>query len=366
MTVRTDITIPAYSFAAGIAAGTILLGTSRIPASAYVTSALALAGALAIIARLMLGHGRKIGEIIILFVLTGLFCAAIDAIPHIRETSGRTGTAEAISQIIKGIRFNDNTTAPLVNALMTGDKSSLDRSVISAFRDSGASHILALSGLHLGLIYAVLLKITSILGNSPRARIIRSIFLVSASGYYTIATGMPPSLVRAFLFIALRETAKLLHRNASPGRIFCTALMIQLAMDPSVITSAGFQLSYLAMAGIFFIYPKMKAWYPDAGNRSRSMLMNRMDLPGRIWDISALTLSCQLMTGPLAWLRFGTFPMNFLLTNLLAMPVTSLLMTLAVPAVALSALGICPGLLISLIDYAASTLIFIMEVIAGM
>uniref|UniRef100_UPI004029B283 ComEC/Rec2 family competence protein n=1 Tax=Candidatus Cryptobacteroides bacterium TaxID=3085639 RepID=UPI004029B283 len=246
----------------------------------------------------------------------------------------------------------------LLKALLTGDKSGLDSHTVATFRDSGAAHILALSGLHLGFIYAILLKVTSLAGMSPRVRKIRSILIIAVSGFYTIATGASPSLVRAFLFIVINETARLLHRHVPPVHVLCIALMIQLALTPAVISSIGFQMSYLAMAGIFLIYPHLKAWYP--GRESG------IDLPRKIWNTAALTLSCQILTGPLAWLRFRTFPLYFLITNLFALPVTSLLMLLAICTTALTYIGLCPNLLVTATDSAASALLFIMEVIAGL
>ena len=149
-----------------------------------------------------------------------------------------------------------------------------------------------------------------------------------------------------------------MHRHVPPVHVLCIALMIQLALTPAVISSIGFQMSYLAMAGIFLIYPHLKAWYP--GRESG------IDLPRKIWNTAALTLSCQILTGPLAWLRFRTFPLYFLITNLFALPVTSLLMLLAICTTALTYIGLCPNLLVTATDFAASALLFIMEVIAGL
>ena len=89
-------------------------------------------------------------------------------------------------------------------------------------------------------------------------------------------------------------------------------------------------------------------------------------IPEKIWDMAALTISCQMFTGPLAWFRFGTLPKYFLLTNLISMPLTSLLMMLAVPSVTLHAAGLCPVFLIDATEHAASALIFVMDVISGM
>lgn len=309
------------------------------------------------------------------------------------------GLAADFRSMISSIPFPHEGTAPLVNALLTGDRSSLDSSVMNSFRDSGASHILALSGLHLGIIYGILLKVTSIFGKHPTIKAVRSLIIISLCGIYTLATGASPSLVRAFFFILVNETARLTHRSNNPLRVYCAALFIQTAINPQVISSTGFQLSYLAMAGIFLLYPALKKWYPQeeaAGDmliekgagltesdglegvmidkvcrRARRCWTSWMKTivsaaPRKIWDAAALTISCQVFTGPLVWWKFGTFPKYFLLTNLLSLPLTSAVMLLSVSTSVLFAIGICPDFLISLTDSSASLLLFIMKVISSM
>ena len=158
-------------------------------------------------------------------------------------------------------------------------------------------------------------------------------------------------------------------KESKPMQVFCTALMLQLILNPTALESVGFQLSYLAMAGIILLYPKLKSWYPEdevSDVHSKTKFADKLNFPRRIWDASALTVSCQIFTGPLAWLTFGTFPKYFLLTNILALPVTSILMTLAFIAVMLHIAGICPQIILSATDYAASALIFIMQTISTM
>ena len=170
-------------------------------------------------------------------------------------------------------------------------------------------------------------------------------------------TGASPSLVRAFLFIVVNETSRLFNRPRDGLQVLSAALLVQLVLDPSSISSLGFQLSYLAMAGIFLLYPVLEAWYPKGP---------RIDPVRRIWQAAALSISCQIFTAPLAWLRFRTFPVYFLLTNLLAMPLTTLLMGSAVTTILLQGLGLCPGFLLQLTDALCSALVWILRIIASM
>lgn len=398
MTETADIKPLALAFTFGAASGLLL---SRISMhAAYISSATSLLAALTL--TVITSADRRQAEILLLFLTAGVFCAATSTLTSLGAVAGKplfAGLAADFRSMISSIPFPHEGTAPLVNALLTGDRSSLDSSVMNSFRDSGASHILALSGLHIGIIYGILLKVTSIFGKHPTVKAVRSLIIISLCGIYTLATGASPSLVRAFLFILVNETARLTHRSNNPLRVYCAALFIQTAINPQVISSTGFQLSYLAMAGIFLLYPALKKWYPQeeaAGDmliekgagptesdglegvmidkgccrarRCRTSWMKTIvsAAPRKIWDAAALTISCQVFTGPLAWWKFGTFPKYFLLTNLLSLPLTSAVMLLSVSTSVLFAIGICPNFLISLTDSSASLLLFIMKVISSM
>lgn len=415
MTETADIKPLALAFTFGAASGLLL---SRISMhAAYISSATSLLVALTL--TVITSADRRQAEILLLFLTAGVFCAATSTLTSLGAVAGKplfAGLAADFRSMISSIPFPHEGTAPLVNALLTGDRSSLDSSVMNSFRDSGASHILALSGLHLGIIYGILLKVTSIFGKHPTVKAFRSLIIISLCGIYTLATGASPSLVRAFLFILVNETARLTHRSNNPLRVYCAALFIQTALNPQVISSTGFQLSYLAMAGIFLLYPALKKWYPQEEAAGDMLIENGAGLtesdglegvmidkgagrtesdglegvtinkgccrarrcwtswmktilsaaPRKIWDAAALTISCQVFTGPLAWWKFGTFPKYFLLTNLLSLPLTSAVMLLSVSTSVLFAIGICPDFLISLTDSSASLLLFIMKVISSM
>lgn len=304
-----------------------------------------------------------------IFIVTGIFCSLnyhiASGIPEYE--SGFIGSAAAnavgtLQNVIDNIPYPSETSGPLVKALLTGDKSDLTKEITGIFRDSGASHILALSGLHLGVLYILLARLTAPLGNSPWIRRLRYSLIIVAALFYSIMTGATPSIIRAFLFITINETAKLLGRKREPVRVLLAALTIQLALKPDVITSVAFQLSYMAMAGIFLLFPTLDRIYP-APNGSE---LSRFNPLRKIWSAAMLSISCQVFTGPLAWYHFHTFPKYFILTNLIALPLTSAIITLSVATIALSFLGICPEPLVILNDHAMQALVFCLEIISGL
>ncbi len=303
------------------------------------------------------------------FLTAGIFCSLnysmASGIPE--YGSGLIGPTAAkavghLRAVIDGIPYPSQTTAPLVKALLTGDKSDLDKDVIGVFRDSGAAHILALSGLHLGVLYLILARLTMPMGNSPLARRLRYSLIIGAALFYSIMTGAAPSIIRAFLFITINETARLLGRKREPVRVLLAALTIQLALKPDVIASVGFQLSYMAMAGIFLLFPSLERIYPAPSGSG----LSKINPFRKIWSAAMLSISCQIFTGPVAWYYFRTFPKYFILTNLLALPLTSAIMTLSVATIALSAAELCPEPLVLLNDKAVQALIFCLKIISGL
>ena len=111
------------------------------------------------------------------------------------------------------------------------------------------------------------------------------------------------------------------------------------------------------MAGIFLLFPILEGWYPKG---------SRYDPVRKVWEAAALSISCQVFTGPLAWFRFHSFPTYFLLTNLFALPLTTLLMGSAVTTLVLQGIHCCPGFLLHATDWLCRTLVWILQVISSM
>lgn len=360
MTGAKSIEALSVVFTAGILAGTAVSAGAAGTLAAGLFPVLALPVLLR--ERLCRMNGRAaVGLILLSFLLLGFFCAVLRALPVMESPSAlqifAIGAADALRTRIDALPFASDTTAPLLKAFLTADRSGLPAQTIGLFRESGASHLLALSGLHMGIIYLLFDKLMSPWGNSRAAGIIRLVLFGIGGAFFTLMTGAGPSIVRAYLFILIGELLRVLHRPVKSSRVLCLALLVQLVLDPSVIRSVGFQLSYLAMAGIFILYPVLEAWYPSGG---------RWNPLRRIWNGAALAVSCQLFTAPLSWHYFHSFPRHFLLTNLLAIPLTTGLLSSAVLTLALDALHLCPALLITLVDKLCSLLLWVLEVIATM
>lgn len=270
-----------------------------------------------------------------------------------------TATGEAIDCI----GFSNPDTNAMIKALIIGDRSDIPGHITASFRESGASHILALSGLHLGIIYGIIGKALSIIGNSVPARKVRTFITVTICGLYTLATGAGASITRAFIFILLGETAKITGRFGNIGSLLLVSLMVHLAIDPTAIQEVGFQLSYAAMAGIAFIYPWLQGFWPEKAGKGDAWFERAT---GWIWNTAALSISCQITTGPLAYLYFRSVPIHFLLTNLISLPLTGLIIPSALMTLVLDLFGICPEILSRATEMLVTALSAALEVISSM
>lgn len=356
MVVRRDIVAISIPFSAGVTLAAVCSPGGEALYLAAAASCIAIFLSMAA----SCGRGERLGAEAVLLFSAGFFChcssaASLDVwsdSPQWAETA-----LERMTVFIDEVGYAHDSTGALLKALITGQRDNLPQETVEAFRVAGAAHILALSGLHLGIIYGILSKSLFWLGHGRTATLARSIATVVFCLFYVIATGAAPSVVRAFLFIVFNELSRQLPgRRRRPLAILCAALTVQLAFSPQVIESVGFQLSYLSMMGIIVLFPRLEKWYPASAG---------WDIVRRVWKAMALTVSCQIFTAPAVWLYFRTFPRFFLLTNLICIPLTELLMTCAVCSILLNSLGTCPEAAKSLVDWLGQTLVQSLDTIAS-
>ena len=165
---------------------------------------------------------RAVGIIWAAFLLLGFFCALSRSVPGMEEPSAlqemALRAADALRARLDALPFRNPDTAPLLKAFLTADRSGLDDATVASFRASGASHLLALSGLHMGIIYLLLDKFTKPWGGSQAAAIVRFVLFGLGGGFFTLMTGASPSIVRAYLFILIGEILRVSGRPRKPSR----------------------------------------------------------------------------------------------------------------------------------------------------
>lgn len=209
----------------------------------------------------------------------------------------------------------------VVKALAYGYQDEIAPEIEESFRESGAIHLLALSGMHLGLFYGVLRRLLCIIGNSRTARRIRSVIITLALWAFTIFTGCGVSILRAAVMFSIYEAGVIAGRQRNGINALALSAIIITTLDSSAPSGVSFQLSYAAMTAIFLIFPHLRDLVPVRGKILRS-----------IRDVCAMTIACQTTTAPVILLHFGTFAFYSLIANLLCSPLVSVAMFL-IPAV---------------------------------
>jgi competence protein ComEC len=211
-------------------------------------------------------------------------------------------TRAALQQMLKTHMTGDELAIAL--ALILGDKSLLDTEVKNSFINTGAMHILAVSGLHIGIIMQILI---AFFGFFPRIFSKKgSILLVVALMWiYAVITGLSPSVLRAVFMFSILVLSQLTERNYdSINSLFFTGFVLCL-INPFTLLDIGFQLSFLAMIGIFLLYKPIE-----------QLLFFENRIFRKIWQGTAIGFAAQLMTTPLSLYYFHQFPNYFVLTNI--------------------------------------------------
>lgn len=205
----------------------------------------------------------------------------------------------------------------LASALILGDKSDLDSELKSAFTDSGTMHVLAVSGLHVGVVYMILLYFLKyFFSTAPWARICRSILILSGLWFFVFLVGAPTSAWRAALMFSFFETGRLMSKSYYPVNTLSCAAFIMLLLDPYTLFDVGFQLSFLAVLGIVTCQrPIQNRWHIESS------------LGFRIWQMISLSLAAQIFTFPLTIYYFHQFPIYFWLSGILAVPLAFFILT---------------------------------------
>jgi competence protein ComEC len=203
----------------------------------------------------------------------------------------------------------------IAEALLIGYTQDLDKDLVQAYSNTGVVHIIAISGMHLGLIYIMLLWIFKKIPGLNRIRILKVVVVISSLWLFALLTGGSASILRAAVMFTCIITGENLKRRSSIYNSLAASAFLLLCYNPFFLWDVGFQLSYLALAGIIiFQKPLFKLWYC------------KYRLPGKIWQLTSVTLAAQVLTFPVCLYYFHQFPTMFLFTNILLVPLSGLIL----------------------------------------
>ncbi|MDX5326984.1 MAG: competence protein ComEC family protein [Bacteroidota bacterium] len=252
-----------------------------------------------------------------------------------------------IRMLEKGIR--DPVNLKVAEALLLGYKKDLDDETRASFSRTGTLHVLAVSGLHVGVIFLLLRWALQKAGRGIRVGIILPILW-----FYALFTGWSPSVVRAATMFSLLAISEWMGRETHPLQTILVSAFILLCIDPFMLFSLGFQLSYGAVIGIITLQRPIANGFLDKFPNA----------PKRVVDLACVSLAAQCGTLPLSLFYFHQFPTYFLLSNFIVVPLVSLILYTGLGLLSLS-LVLDWNLPLFLLDKGIGFLVWVVSGIGG-
>jgi competence protein ComEC len=202
----------------------------------------------------------------------------------------------------------------LAEALLIGYKDDLDKNLVQSYTNTGVVHIIAISGMHLALIYGLLLLLTKPL-RRKQLQWLRIVLILSGLWLFTLLAGAQASVVRSAVMFTCIALGEALSKKTSIYNTLALSAFLLLVYNPFWLWDVGFQLSYAAVVSIVTFYRPIYNWF---------YFPNKiLDF---IWKTMAISIAAQILTTPISLYHFHQFPVLFLLTNIIAVPLSSLIL----------------------------------------
>jgi competence protein ComEC len=236
-------------------------------------------------------------------------------------------------------------TKQLVMALILGERSELDRAWMDRYAQAGIVHILAISGLHMGLLMVLLGWIYIPLRLLPQGNYLQVFMIILSLWCYALLTGASASVIRAATMFSLFSIGTYLKRSPPTLYLLLLSFGILVYSNPLYIKQLGFQMSYLAVFGILILQPILL-----------KILSIKNKLLHRFWVMTTVTLAAQIAVSPLAIYHFHQFPGLFLITNWMVLPFVALYLYLGIGSLILLHWQLLPTFLIDLLNLMTASL----------
>ena len=209
----------------------------------------------------------------------------------------------------------DADAAAFASTLILGYRADLSPEIISAYSKTGTMHVLSVSGMHVGIVFLVLSALLKPLNRNKHLRILRVLIIIIVIWFYSLITGFSPSVCRAAVMLTFIVCGKAFSKTQNSYNLLAISAFLLLLYNPYYLVDVGFQLSYLAVAGLIYFHPKIYHLFHFPNY-----------FVDKIWSYTALSLAAQLATFPLSIYYFHQFPVYFLLSNLfIVLPVAILM-----------------------------------------
>ena len=197
----------------------------------------------------------------------------------------------------------------VINALLLGQRKEVSETLLEDYARAGAIHILAISGLHIGIILLILSWVFKPLETFRHGKFLKLLLIVLALWFFALLAGMSASVVRAVTMFTAVSIGQFLQRKNSVVYSLVFSMFVLLLCKPMFLFDVGFQLSYIAVYGILTIQPKLvQLWRP------------RWKLLNKIWQLTTVSVAAQLSILPLSLFYFHQFPSLFWISNIVIIP----------------------------------------------
>lgn len=203
----------------------------------------------------------------------------------------------------------------ICTALLVGYDDEISGDVMQSFSHSGTLHVLSVSGMHTGILYIVLIFMFDLFDKHQRYKKTRCLLVIVALLFFVAITGFSPSVLRAALMLVLVLMGKAFKRSGNSYNTLLFSAFLLLLYNPFLLCDVGFQLSYLAVFGIMYLYPLLSRRWP-VENRILKFL----------WDLSMMSIAATMFTLPVTLYYFHQFPLWFIVSNLVIIPLSIVLM----------------------------------------
>jgi competence protein ComEC len=203
----------------------------------------------------------------------------------------------------------------LAEALLIGYKDELDKNLVQAYSNTGVVHIIAVSGMHLGIIYLLLGYLLHPLRKNHYGRGLSFISILAGLWIFSLLAGAGPSVIRSAVMFSIMLIGNTFSRRSNIYNTLAASAFVLLCWNPFWLWDAGFQLSYAAVLSIVMFFRPVY-----------NLIFVENKLLNAVWKLNAVTISAQLLTLPLTIYLFHQFPNLFLLTNLIAVPLSGILL----------------------------------------
>lgn len=227
----------------------------------------------------------------------------------------------------------------VIQALLLGQRNNITEETYANYKDAGAVHILAVSGLHVGILLLLLQFLLQPLEHLPKGRTIKLVAIVMLLWGYAFVAGLSPSIVRAVTMFSFLAYALYLNRPTNTFNILALSMFFILLVRPLFLFQVGFQMSYAAVFAIIWVYPKLQRfWHP------KNWVLRKG------WQLLSVSIAAQLGVLPISLFYFHQFPALFFISNLIVVPFLGILLGLGIGVLLLTHFDSIPKFLVVLYD----------------